>query len=113
MGEIIHFDFKNKKVIKNQSENEPDEKIEADKKELEQIAQYEKFTQFLLSGDAKKLMRLPVSPTSFQEARELVKNYKTDELIGWLEKTDENEWKKKAAFFRAIFAELRFRLDKK
>ena len=114
MGEIIHVDFKNKKVLeKKQPESTPTEETEVGRKMEGEVGHYAKFMQFVLLGSAKKLMRLPVSPTSFHQSRELVKSYDTEELIGWLEKTNENEWKKKAAFFQAIFNELRSRLDMK
>ncbi|MDO8660171.1 MAG: hypothetical protein Q7K54_06295 [Candidatus Parcubacteria bacterium] len=114
MEEIIHVNFKNREVIeKNQSEIEPIKEAGVGRKLGSEVGNYAKFMQFVLLGSAKELMNLHVSPTSLHQSRELVKSYDTEELIGWLEKTDENEWKKKAAFFQAIFNELRFRLDMK
>jgi len=116
MGEVLHVDFgKRKKIENNQpKEEEPAGELES-KEELgkDTTSINLNFLQFSLSEDAKKLMRLTVSPSSLQKSREIVKNYETSELFEWLEGTNKNDWEKKAAFFQAIFIELKSRIIKK
>jgi len=110
MGEIIHFDFKNKK------KEEPAEEKIKETKPNERSSDFKylmKFIEFSLLGNAKELMHLSVSPSSLNQSLETVKKYTTEELINWLEETNENEWKKKATFFQAVFTELRSRLNAK
>jgi len=59
MGEIIHFDFKNKKVVeKKQPEKESVEEKEVDREVGGEVGHYAKLMQFLMSGSAKELMHL-------------------------------------------------------
>lgn len=108
---MIYFDFKNKKVVEEKLESESVKEKEVDEKMSGKTGHYAEFIQFLISGSAKKLMSLRVSPTSLHQYCELVKSYDTKDLIGWLEKTNENDWEKKASFFQAIFGELKSRLN--
>ncbi|PIY97134.1 MAG: hypothetical protein COY66_01105 [Candidatus Kerfeldbacteria bacterium CG_4_10_14_0_8_um_filter_42_10] len=114
MGEIIHFDFKNQRII--EPEKEP-ESVRESADEIENDGDDKKhtldFLLFLASGKAKKLMQLAVSPTTLGQSQETVKGYKTSELITWLNNSTENQWKLKAAFYQAIFGELKARLIKK
>ncbi len=111
MGEIIHVDFRDQKIIEgNQPENESATEVKADKKVDSRADHFTRFIQFSSAGNVERLMSLPVSQSSLFQSIEIVKKYETEDLIGWLEKTEENDWRQKPAFFRAIFSELRSRL---
>ncbi|MDD5342034.1 MAG: hypothetical protein PHI73_01745 [Patescibacteria group bacterium] len=69
------------------------------------------FTKFLSDGSAGKLMSLDASTSSSRQSREIVTSYTFDELFDWLEKSSENDWKIRPAFYQAVFEELKSRLD--
>src|SRR3989339_1436323 len=98
MGEIIRFDFKKGKRIETKGKKPKNESAGQTKKEKGSSNEIDELKELLtlrMREDIKRLTRLPVSPTSLQLSRETAKNYTTEELIGWLEKTSESDWVKK------------------
>ena len=117
MGNVVYFDFKNKKPIERISLPESQTNVVPimSKKEMhtkvkKETKYHTAFVRLLLCKDTEDLMSTPVSPNSLEESRKVTKNYVTEELITWLGDTDKKVWKEKAPFFQAIFQELKQRL---
>lgn len=116
MGEIIRFDFKKGKRIDDKKE--PSDKKETVSKKTEgkninNESEDELLRRYALliikTGNFKKLMQLPVSPSTLETNKQIVKDYTTEELLGWLEDKEESDWVAKASFFQAIYNELKLR----
>jgi hypothetical protein len=52
-----------------------------------------------------------VTPFAIQKSREIVKSYSMEELKKWVEDSNEIDWIKKPAFFRAIVEEFKEKID--
>lgn len=103
MGEVINFDFKNKKIIEKQN-LQPEINVVTEKGTKEQ---YVRFAKFLISDKAKKIMNLPVTRTSYAEIEKTIEGYSIQEMVGWLENSREEDWQKKPSFFRAIIERMK------
>ncbi len=110
MGEIIKFDFLNKKRITEGKQIEESVQENISKEEIpERLPPYIKFIKFVLSDKYEKLKNLQVTHEALNVYMETVKNYTDEELIGWLENSSESEWKAKPSFYLSVYEELRER----
>jgi hypothetical protein len=111
MGEVIHFDFnKNRRIPDKEETKEPKENIVYPEEIKKEGDFWLKFIRFIISDKGKKLTNLPVKLEAFSQAQKTVKNYTNEELLGWLENYNENDWETKPSFFRAVYEELKIRL---
>jgi hypothetical protein len=127
MGDILRPDFSRGKteVPRDESkssigknltaENKAEEmtKQESDSTAVERERKAQELIRFLqLFADAKtkKLASLTASPSALTQARAIVKEYSTEELLGWMEKSTENDWQTRAGFYQSVWAELRMRM---
>jgi succinate dehydrogenase flavin-adding protein (antitoxin of CptAB toxin-antitoxin module) len=96
MGEVINFDFRNKKFISKKGEPASPKEIEKDSR---------RFLPDNLTNLTSAIMQikdLPVSQNALQSLLEIVKSYSDEDLFNWLNNSSESDWKSKPAFFRAI-----------
>ena len=129
MGEIIRPDFSRRKKEEPEQDDEgatikitnlptkvPPEGIDAAKTAFsvadgdEQGTFLPEYLELTLSGKVQKLLNLTASPSALLKAREIVRNYTTEELLGWMKNSTEDDWQKRAGFFQAIWAELKRRM---
>jgi hypothetical protein len=95
MGEVINFDFRNKKFISK--EGQP-----ASPKKPDKVDDYRFSDLGNLTNAIMQIKDLPVSQSALQSRLEIVRDYSNDELFEWLSQSSESDWKAKPAFFRAI-----------
>ncbi|MCX6745086.1 MAG: hypothetical protein NTX82_06195 [Candidatus Parcubacteria bacterium] len=129
MGEIIRPDFGRRK---KEEPKEPDEEAKIQITNLPakmtpaemavtesafEVAYGEDKGPFLLeymelafSDKIKKLSNLKASQAAITQARSIVKDYTTENLLGWLKKSTEIDWQTRAGFFQAMLAELKMRM---
>ncbi|MFA5889274.1 MAG: hypothetical protein WCW47_03330 [Candidatus Paceibacterota bacterium] len=111
MGEVIHFDFENKRRIGDtKPENTSVKKTEAETVESSDANYFLRFMQFVALHGTHRILNLLASTNSLAQSREVVKSYTTEELLNWLENSTEVDWKKRPGFFQAIIGELESRL---
>ncbi len=110
MGEIIKFDFnKNIREESGKKENTSNTQDKWWEKDKQTPILFGKFFRFLTSGEPKKIRNLKPTPEALLQARQIVKNYTTIELMGWMENSNEKDWQIKPSFFNAILEELKIR----
>ena len=68
------------------------------------------YMELAFSDKIKKLSNLKASQSALTKARETVKDYSTEDLLGWLKKSNESDWQTRAGFFQAMLAELKKRM---
>jgi hypothetical protein len=127
MGDILRPDFSRgkKEVPKDESKGTVGNNLTAENKVEEGMAQESaeavaekerkpkeliRFLQLFADAKTKKLASLASSPSALTQARAIVKRYSTDELLGWMEKSNENDWQTRAGFYQSVWAELRMRM---
>ena len=114
MGKIIKFDFINKERISEKGEIKNPQKKPVDikdhiKEQMGEAVPFIKFITFAASEKGRILLNLTITPLAFSQAKEIVKNYKDEELTNWLLNHSEAEWQSKPSFYRAVYEELNFR----
>jgi hypothetical protein len=127
MGDILRPDFSlgGKRSPKDESKGTFGNNLTAENKvedgivqeSVEAVAERERkskelirFLQLFADARTKKLASLNASPSALTQARAIVKGYSTEELLGWMEKSTENDWQTRAGFYQSIWAELRMRM---
>lgn len=114
MGEIIKFDFNNKKKIKESNFDKNNEAAFSGDEELKKAAEpFIKFIRFVISDKHKRFINLKITQFASSEIKKTVSQYSNEELIGWLLDYDEDDWVKKPSFYRAVYDEMKNRLPDK
>ncbi len=110
MGEIIKFDFNNNKRVETDKKQNLSNTLDKWwEKDNQTPILFRKFFKFLTSEQPKKIRNLTPTPEALYQARQIVKDYTTKELMGWMENSNEKDWQAKPSFFNAMLEELKIR----
>lgn len=101
MGNVIRGEFGTSH--KKENITDPD-RIEAEHFDL--------MTRLIESGAVGRLFNLRYTYATFCDAQEKVKEYTLQQLVGMIEEHDESDWAQDPAFYRAVFKEMKSRLDR-
>ncbi|HOZ37061.1 MAG TPA: hypothetical protein PLR18_04535 [bacterium] len=73
---------------------------------------YDLLTGLIKSGAVERLFHLQCSPSTFRDVQNKVRNYTTQQLAEVIEGSSERDWAQNPAFYRAVFNEMKIRLDR-